>query len=115
MIRAHDDSMLELAALRAIDALEADEAAIIDQHMSECAECRAEYARSRATGTALAFSVSSPAPAALRERVLGSAVSVRRIRPWHRSTAGRAWLAAAAAAAIIGGWVVLHQPAPGQH
>jgi anti-sigma-K factor RskA len=114
MIRAHDESMLELAALRAIDALEADEAAVIDQHMSECAECRAEFARSRAAGTALAFSVSTPPPASLRDRVLTSAVKIRRIRAWHQSTLGRAWLAGAAAAVIIGGWVLLHQPAPGQ-
>jgi len=115
MMRAHDESMLELAALRAIDALEADEAAIIDQHMSECDDCRAEYARSRGVRTALAFSVSSPPPASLRDRVLRSAVKIRRIRPWYQRPAGLTGLAGAAAAIIIGGWVVLHQPAPGQH
>ncbi len=114
MMRAHDESMLELAALRAIDALEADEAAVIDQHMTECAECRAEFARSRGVRTALAFSVSSPPPASLRDRVLRSAVRIRRIRAWHQSTLWRAGFVAAAAAVIIGGWVVLHQPAPGQ-
>lgn len=114
MMRAHDETMLELAALRAIDALEADEAAIIDQHMSECAECRAEFAHSRGVGTALAFSVSSPPPASLRDRVLRSAVKIRRIRPWYQLPVGLVGLAGAAAAIIIGGWVVLHQPAPGQ-
>jgi anti-sigma-K factor RskA len=115
MMRAHDESMLELAALRAIDALEADEAAIIDQHMSECAECRAEFAHSRGVGTALAFSVSSPPPASLRDRVLRSAAKIRRIRPWYQRPVGLVGLAGAAAAVIVGGWVALHQPAPGQH
>lgn len=114
MMRAHDESMLELAALRAIGALDADEAAIIDQHMSECEECRAEFARSRGVGTALAFSVSSPPPASLRDRVLSSAVKIRRIRPWYQLPVGLVGIAGAAAAIIIGGWVVLHQPAPGQ-
>jgi anti-sigma-K factor RskA len=114
MMRAHDESMLELAALRAIDALEADEAALIDQHMSECAECRAEFAHSRGVGTALAFSVSSPPPASLRDRVLSSAVKIRRIRPWYQLPVGLVGLAGAAAAIIIGGLVYLHQPAPGQ-
>jgi anti-sigma-K factor RskA len=114
MMRAHDESMLELAALRAIDALEAAEAAVIDQHMNECAECRAEYARSRGVETALAFSVSSPPPASLRDRVLRSAVKIRRIRPWYQLPVGLVGLAGAAAAIIVGGWVVLHQPAPGQ-
>jgi anti-sigma-K factor RskA len=114
MTRAHDDSMLELAALRAMGALEADEAAIIDQHMSECAECREEFAHSRGVGTALAFSVSSPPPASLRDRVLRSAVKIRRIRPWYQQPVGLVGLAGAAAAIILGGWVVLHQPAPGQ-
>jgi anti-sigma-K factor RskA len=112
MIRAHDESMLELAALRAIDALEAAEAAIIDQHMAECEECRAEFARSRAAWSAFAFAVATPPPAALRDRVLRSAVKIRRIRPWWRQTA----VTAAAAAAVIliaaGTWFETHRSVP---
>lgn len=112
MIRAHDEAMLDLAALRAIDALQADEAAIIDQHMGECAQCRAEFARARTAATALAFAVSAPAPPSLRERTLTSAVKIRRLRPWYRQVS----LKAAAAAAIVliaaGTWYASHRTPP---
>jgi anti-sigma-K factor RskA len=109
MMRAHDESMLELAALRGIDALEPEEAALIDRHMFECAECCAEFARSRAAGTALALSASAPPPASLRERVLSSAVKIRRIRPWYRQTAVQAAAAAAVVLIAVGSWVVTHR------
>lgn len=114
MIRGHDDSMLELAALRAIDALDADEAAIIDAHLAGCAECREEFARSRAAGSALAFSAATPPPAGLRDRVLRSAVKIRRIRRWYQQTS---WRAAAAAAVVIlaaGSWFATHRAQPEQ-
>jgi len=111
MIRSHDEAMLELASLRAIDALEADEAAIIDAHLAQCDECRAEFARSRAAGTALAFAAASPAPAALRDRVLGSAVKIRRITPWYAKTGTKTSAAIAAAVLVaVGSWLALHQP-----
>lgn len=112
MTRAHDEAMLELAALRAIGALEADEAAMIDEHMRECADCRAEFARSRAAGSALAFSASSPAPASLRERVLLSAIRIRRIRPWFQHPALPAGLAAAVVLVVAGSWFMLHRIIP---
>jgi anti-sigma-K factor RskA len=114
MMRPHDESMLELASLRAIDALEADEAAIIDAHMAQCAQCQVEYRRSALAGAALAQSAASPAPAALRQRVLASAVKIRRIRPWYQ----RPPLAAAAIAAAVvvasGSWIVTHPAAQSQ-
>jgi anti-sigma-K factor RskA len=111
-MRPHDEAMLELAALRAIDALETHEAAIIDEHMAECAECRAEFARSRSAGTALAFSTAAPPPAALRARVLASAVKIRRIRPWYRQVTVQAGLAAAIILIVAGSWFAAHRPAP---
>ena len=114
MISGHDESMLELAALRAIDALDADEAAVIDAHLAECAECREEFARSRAAGTALAFATATPAPPELRHRVLSRAVKIRRIRRWYQQTT---WRAAAAAAVIVigvGSWFATHRPQPEQ-
>jgi anti-sigma-K factor RskA len=112
MMHAHDDAMLELAALRAIDALDAGEAAIIDAHMAECAECRAEFARSRSAATALAFDATSPAPAALRGRVLASAVKIRRIRPWYRRATWQAAIAAAVILIVAGSWFEVHRAAP---
>ena len=112
MMRSHDDSMLELAALRGIDALEAHDAAIIDDHMAECADCRAEFARSRSAGTALAFSAASPPPPSLRARVLASAVKIRRIHPWYRQLTVQAGLAAAIALIVAGSWFATHRPAP---
>jgi len=109
MMRAHDDTMLELAALRAIGALDADEAATIDRHTAECAECRAEFARASAASTAIALSSAMPPPAALRERVLAGARNIRRLRPWH---AQAGWRAAAVAAAVligVGSWVATHR------
>lgn len=114
MIRGHDESMLELAALRAIDALEPDEAAIIDRHLAECEQCRSEYARSRAAGAALAFSTSTPPPPELRDRVLSRAVRITRIRPWYQQTS---WQVAAAAAVVViaaGTWVETHKQQPEQ-
>jgi anti-sigma-K factor RskA len=99
--RPHDDSMLELASLYGIDALETDEAAIAREHIVECEICRTEYARAKAAGTALALSAASPAPAELRDRVLHSAVVVRRVRrPWY----GSPFVIGTAAAAIIVGF-----------
>ena len=115
MIRAHDESMLELAALRAIDALESEEAALIDRHMAECALCRDEFARSRAAGTALAFSASAPPPAALRDRVLSSAVKIRRVRPWYRQTPALAAAAAAVVLVALGSWFASHRTVEQQY
>ena len=108
MTSPHDESMLELASLRAIDALEADEAAIIDRHIAECTVCEAEYRRSAAAGAALAMSASSPAPAGLRERVLGSAVKIRRITPWYQHPAIPSAAIAAAIVVSTGFWLAGH-------
>jgi anti-sigma-K factor RskA len=112
MIRPHDESMLELASLRAIGALDAQEAAIIDQHMATCALCRTEFERSRAVGTAIAFAAATPAPEHLRARVLHSAVKIRRVRPWYRNPAGLSAIAAAVIVAVAGSWLVSHRTPP---
>jgi anti-sigma-K factor RskA len=114
MTSPHDESMLELASLRAIDALDAAEAAVIDRHMAECAECRAEFGRSVAAGTALAMTASSPAPESLRRRVLGSAVKIRRIRPWYQHPAFPSGAIAAAVLVTVGAWLASHRNPPSQ-
>jgi anti-sigma-K factor RskA len=114
VIRGHDESMLELAALRAIDALEPDEAELIDRHLIDCEECQAEYARSRAAGSALAFSTSTPAPPELRDRVLSRAVRVTRVRRWYQQTTGRVVAAAAVVLVAVGSWFAIHEQQPEQ-
>ena len=112
MMQAHDESMLELAALRALDALDADEAATIDRHMADCAECRAEFARASAAAGALAVSVATPAPPGVRDRVLASAVKIRRLRPWYRRAQVQGAIAAAVIAIVAGSWIIAHRTAP---
>ena len=114
MIRGHDESMLELAALRAIDALAPDEAELIDRHLLECEECQAEYARSRAAGTALAFSTSTPPPPELRDRVLSRAVRIIRVRRWYEQTTWRVAAAAAVVIVAVGSWFAVHEQQPEQ-
>ena len=109
MMQPHDDAMLELAAARAVGALDAGEAATIDRHMAECDECREEFARASAAVVAIASSVARPAPAAVRDRVLRSAVSVRRIRPWYEHPAFGASLIAAAIIIVSGAWFINHR------
>jgi hypothetical protein len=110
MTRPHDDAMLELAALYGIDALDKDEAAIAQEHIAGCEICRAEYERSRAAGTALAFSASTPPPVALRDRVLHSAVKVRRIRAWYASPFVAGTIAAAVVIGVSSAWILNHPP-----
>jgi len=114
VIRGHDESMLELAALRAIGALEHDEAELIDRHLADCDECQAEYARSRAAGAALAFSTTTPPPPELRDRVLSRAVRITRVRPWYQLTAWRFAAAAAVVVVAVGSWFATHEQQPEQ-
>ena len=109
MNREHDDALLELASLRAIDALEAAEAAVIDAHLQSCTRCRDEFARSRAAGTALALSASSPAPVHLRNRVLAAAVRVRLVRPWYLRGGVGASIAAALVVVAVSSWLLTHR------
>ena len=112
MKRPHDDAMLELAALRAIDALEPDEAAEIDRHIAECSICAEECKRGATVAAAMAVGVRSQPPAALRQRVLSSAVKIRRIVPWYRRPAIATTAAAAAIVIAAGSWLVYERDEP---
>lgn len=66
----HEDYK-ELLALEAADALEAGERAELGEHLSSCAECRAELREMSDAASALAFTVAPVAPPVhLRSRVL---------------------------------------------
>jgi hypothetical protein len=66
----HEDYK-EMLALEAADALEAGERAALEEHLSSCAECRAELREMSDVASALAFTVAPVAPPAhLRSRLL---------------------------------------------
>src|ERR671927_444607 len=67
---SHEDYK-EMLAEHALDALDANEARVLEEHLSTCAACRAELAEWRNTTAALAFSARlAEPPPALRSRLL---------------------------------------------
>jgi anti-sigma-K factor RskA len=100
----------ELSAAYALDALDADEHRVFEEHLARCARCREDVASFQETTAALAYDVEAPAPPpALRQRILQRARSERpTVVPLRRrwvvpTTAGLA-AAAAAAAIALGIW-----------
>lgn len=61
----------ELLGVYALDAVEAEEADIVELHLRDCPRCRAEVAEHREMAAALA-AVGSPAPAGVWSRIAGS-------------------------------------------
>lgn len=61
----------EMIPAHALSALDAAEARALDQHLSECAECRAEFDEWEATAAAMAMSANPQEPSPkVRERIL---------------------------------------------
>lgn len=109
----HDD-VRTLAAEYALGTLDAGERAAVDQHLAECAACRAHVAADQVVLDALGRSAPHVAPpASLRDRVLAAATAPGRAeaRPRAAATAGpmRAWLIAASVLLMIaaGAWQIL--------
>ncbi|MBF4161151.1 anti-sigma factor [Nocardioides acrostichi] len=94
-----------LTGAYAVDALDDDERELFEQHLSECADCRAETAELAATATVLADLSATVPPASLRDRVLADAAAVRPLPPLVTSLAEarrrRAPRLVAAAAAVV--------------
>jgi anti-sigma factor RsiW len=101
------ESVHDLTAAYALDALDPGEQRAYEQHLAACEACRAELARLQEAAGALAYGAPAPPPpAALRERILDAAageravvVPLRRRRPFQAAVA-TAGLAAAAALAL---------------
>ncbi len=78
------DAMLDLVAVYALGAVNADEARIISAHLAVCPECREEYAKLKSSADAIALSaddqVDARYVAALKERVMRIAAR-RRTQP----------------------------------
>ena len=73
MVVDHDDpnAIAEVAAAYALDALSANEARQVTDHLPGCIKCRDEVARMRDTAGVLAYTVEpAPLPAGLRQEVL---------------------------------------------
>jgi hypothetical protein len=116
-----DESIHELTAAYALDALDERESAAYEQHLAECDRCRDELASLSGAATALAYAVESPPPpAALRGRILAAArtehdnvVPLRRRRPFQIVSA--AAVVAACAAVVLGVWAAsLHRSLQGE-
>jgi anti-sigma-K factor RskA len=99
---------LAVAAPYALDAVDGDERAAFETHLTQCAQCRAEVASFRDVGGQLALVVPAVDPTAgLRDRVIAEA---RRVRPLAsripRPASRLPWLVAAAGfvlAVVLGG------------
>jgi anti-sigma factor RsiW len=70
-----------LSGAYAVDALDDLERARFEQHLAECADCRAEVASLQEAAGRMADTVAAPAPASLRDRVLADVAQVRPLPP----------------------------------
>jgi anti-sigma-K factor RskA len=96
---AHD-----LTAAYALDALDPDEAAAYERHLSQCEECREQLAELNETAASLAFGAVAPAPPErLRASILDAAAAERSnvVPLLRRRWISRGLAVAAAAAACI--------------
>lgn len=95
------ETIHDLSAAYALDALSDQEAAEFEEHLRSCGECRNELAALQGTVASLAFAVDGPAPPPeLRERILVRASENRsNVVPFPSRRAFRAVSAAAAVAA----------------
>jgi hypothetical protein len=109
----------ELLAAYALDAVDADEAALLDDHLRDCATCRSDLASYRAAATQLAHGVDADlVPPLLWDRVAAAldarppAFDMGRVVPLPRRVrVGRRIAAIAAAAVFVVAFtaVVIHQ------
>jgi anti-sigma-K factor RskA len=86
---AHEDYK-EMLPARALSALDATDEHALNQHLSECAECRTELADWESTAASLALSVPAAEPSAqVRDRIMSAVRSDQQRQPRQRSTQSR--------------------------
>jgi anti-sigma-K factor RskA len=105
------ESLHELTAAYALDALSPDEERAYEQHLAHCERCRRELAEFSEATTALAHGGDAGAPPpALRDRILDAARADRPnvvpLRPRWVRPLGAAAAVAAVAAVVLGIWAV---------
>jgi anti-sigma-K factor RskA len=105
------DDTHSLVAPYALDALDAEEERVFEQHLASCERCREELAGLREAAASLAYGAVGPAPpAALKKRIMAEASAERTnvvSLPGRRSWAVPLGAAAALAAAValgLGVW-----------
>ena len=94
----------DLTAAYALDALDPEEAAAYERHLSQCEECREQLAELNETAAALAFGAVAPAPPErLRASILDAAAAERSnvVPLLRRRWVGRGLAVAAAAVACV--------------
>jgi anti-sigma-K factor RskA len=103
-----------LSGAYAIDALSEEEAALFRAHLEECAVCRQEVRELREAASLMGAAEATPAPPALKARVLAAAERTPQLPPRVVSLDSerrrRRWaprLVAAAAVVILGGGVAV--------
>jgi len=103
---AAHDAMLDLVAVYALGAVNADEARIVSAHIAVCAECREEYAKLKSSADAVALSADNQIDArycpALKERVMRS-IEVPEIATRRRKRPAEIVAVLALAAAVVFG------------
>lgn len=103
------DELNVLAGAYALDALDADERAVFEQHLAECAECAEEVRGMLLAAAELSRTTEVAPPAQLRSDVLAAVAQVRPLPPLvdnvvalHRARAARSvWQLMAAACALV--------------
>ncbi|KRF16483.1 anti-sigma factor [Nocardioides sp. Soil797] len=70
-----------LVGAYAVDAVDDVERELFEQHLAECADCRAEVDSLRETSALMAETVATPPPPALRDRLLADIKTVRPLPP----------------------------------
>jgi anti-sigma-K factor RskA len=107
-----------VAGAYVLDAIEPDERAAFEAHLSQCDSCRQEVAALRHAAASLGASLATAPPPELRSRVLALAERTPQLPPESRDEPTAAarrrrttrWLAAAAAVvALVGGGVAVQQ------
>jgi anti-sigma-K factor RskA len=114
------ESIHELTAAYALDALDPHDERDYEEHLRVCESCRSELSSFRGTAATLAYAVAAPAPpAGLRERIMEQARAERSNvvplgRRWVVPTLGAVAAVAAAVAIGLGIWAAsLHSDLSG--
>src|ERR687883_22553 len=95
------ESIHELTAAYALDALDSDEEREYEEHLARCTRCREDLASFSEAAPSLAYGVESPPPPpGLRDRILEQARSERPNVVPLKPRRTRTWAIPAAAAAV---------------
>ncbi|NHN56143.1 anti-sigma factor [Calidifontibacter sp. DB0510] len=105
LLNRNGNDVHSLVGAYAVDAVDADERRMFEEHLRECESCAHEVAELQQTAAILAADAETAPPAGLRESVLREARAVRPnppvVTPLRRRRPIGGWLLAAAAALLL--------------